>query len=182
MSLDRGAIRSFPPFADLSDTEIDDLRANLRPLVHAAGSTVCSQGDRDASLYLLVEGEVEIRAVAGGADGRGPTTLATRAATTVLGELGLLLDVPRTATIVARTDVVLWQITRESFYSAIARADPWAARLALAVASELAGRFVSASTEVHRQVAALQRDTAGPERKVAELARLRARLLAEWSF
>ena len=104
--------------------------------------------------------------------------MATRRARTVIGELGLLLDVPRTATVVASTDAVCWELTQQTFYSAIERSEAWAARLALAIASELAGRFVDVSAELTR----LDADAGGPAPKPAELAQLRTRLLAEWAF
>jgi CRP-like cAMP-binding protein len=96
----------------------------------------------------------------------------------VIGELGLLLDVPRTATVVASTDAVCWELTQQTFYSAIERSEAWAARLALAIASELAGRFVDVSAELTR----LDANGGGPTPKPAELAQLRTRLLAEWAF
>ena len=133
----------------------------------------CSARETDASLYLLIEGSVDI--VEAPDDGR---PVATRRARTVIGELGLLLNVPRTATVVASTDAVCWELTQQTFYSAIERSEPWAARLALAIASELAGRFVDVSAELTR----LDADGSGPAPKPAELAQLRTRLLAEWAF
>ena len=53
-----------------------------------------------------------------------------------------------------------------------------AARLALAIASELARRFVDVQAEINR----LDAGANGPAHKPAELARLRTRLLAEWTF
>ena len=103
--------------------------------------------------------------------------MATRRARTVIGELGLLLDVPRTATVVAATDVLCWEITQQAFSAAIERGEPWAARLALAVASELAARFVDVRSELTRLDA-----TNGPAHRPAELEQLRNRLLAEWAF
>jgi hypothetical protein len=65
------------------------------------------------------------------------STVATLEAKTVLGEVDLLLGLPSTASIIARSTVCS-QITRGSFYAAIDLGDVWAARLALAVASTLA--------------------------------------------
>ena len=58
------------------------------------------------------------------------------------------------------------------------RAVTWAARLALAIASELARRFVDVQAEINQ----LEAGANGPAHKPAELARLRTRLLAEWAF
>ncbi len=173
MGIDPADARAFPAFAQLDDRSVDDLRARLRPIRLRPGETLFRQGETDASLYLLIEGSVDI--VEAPDDGR---PVATRRARTVIGELGLLLNVPRTATVVASTDAVCWELTQQTFYSAIERSEPWAARLALAIASELAGRFVDVSAELTR----LDADAGGPAPKPAELAQLRTRLLAEWAF
>jgi CRP-like cAMP-binding protein len=169
MGIDPTDARAFPAFAQLDDRSVDDLRARLRTIRLRPGETLFRQGETDASLYLLIEGSVDIVEAPG--DGR---PVATRRARTVIGELGLLLDVPRTATVVASTDAVCWKLTQQTFFAAIERSEPWAARLALAIASELAGRFVDVSGELTRL------DAAAP--KPAELAQLRTRLLAEWAF
>ncbi|MCA1693624.1 MAG: cyclic nucleotide-binding domain-containing protein [Actinobacteria bacterium] len=184
MTIEPRAVRAFKDFAQLDDGAIDELRANLRPIVVPRGSTLFRQGDHDASIYLLVEGIVDVYVTlpeAGKRADSGPT-VATLEAKTVLGELGLLLGVPRTATIVARTDTVCWQITQESFSAAVERGEVWTTRLALAIASVLARRFVVARAEVTRYVGQLEPGSPEPARKVAELAQLRTRLLAEWSF
>jgi putative ABC transport system ATP-binding protein len=179
MSIDPADARAFPGFADLDARSVDDLRSHLRSIHLQQGETLFRQGDHDAALYLLVEGSVDIVQTPSAGDrpeDRRP--VATRRARTVLGELGLLLNVPRTATVVASTDVVCWELTQHTFSSAIERSEAWAARLALAIASELARRFVDVQAEINQ----LDAGANGPAHKPAELARLRTRLLAEWAF
>ena len=174
MSIDPDDARAFPGFDHLDERSMEDLRARLRPIRLRPGETLFRQGETDASLYLLIEGSVDI--VEAPDDGR---PVATRRARTVIGELGLLLGVPRTASVVASTDAVCWELTQQRFYAAIERSEPWAAaRLALAIASELAGRFVDVSAELTR----LDANAGGAAPKPAELAQLRTRLLAEWAF
>ena len=171
MGIDPADARAFPGFAQLDDRSIDDLRARMRSVRLRPGETLFHRGEQDASLYLLFRGEVDI------IETDGERAVATRRARTVIGELGLLLDVPRTATVVAATDVLCWEITQQAFSAAIERGEPWAARLALAVASELAARFVDVRSELTRLDA-----TNGPAHRPAELEQLRNRLLAEWAF
>jgi len=173
MGIDPADARAFPGFAQLDDRSIDDLRARLRPIRLQPGETLFRRGESNASLYLLMTGSVDIVEEPG--DG---TPAATRRARTVIGELGLLLNVPRTATVVANTEAVCWELTQETFFSAIDRSEQWAARLALAIASELARRFV----DVHTELSRLDATTNGPAHRPAELEQLRTRLLAEWAF
>ena len=172
MSIDPADARAFPGFARLDDRSIDDLRTRMRSVRLRPGETLFHRGEQDASLYLLFRGEVDI------IETDGERAVATRRARTVIGELGLLLDVPRTATVVAATDVLCWEITQQAFSAAIDRGEPWAARLALAVATELAARFVDVRGELTR----LDTTTNGPAHRPAELEQLRNRLLAEWAF
>ena len=172
MGIDPADARAFPGFAQLDDRSIDDLRARMRPVRLRPGETLFHRGERNASLYLLFRGDVDI------VETDGERAVATRRARTVIGELGLLLDVPRTATVVAATDVLCWEITQQAFSAAIDRGEPWAARLALAVATELAARFVDVRGELTR----LDTTTNGPSHRPAELEQLRNRLLAEWAF
>ena len=68
----------------------------------AAGATIMRQGDPGNFAYLILDGEadvfVEIPA------GRIP--MATLGRHSTIGELGAFTDMPRTATVVARTDLV----------------------------------------------------------------------------
>jgi CRP/FNR family transcriptional regulator, cyclic AMP receptor protein len=184
LSIETDQIRAFPEFAELDDSEIDELRAHLQPIALSPGSMLFRQGDQDTFLYLLAEGTVDVCVTLPDTGERANTrsTVATLEAKTVLGELGLLLSMPRTASIIARSDTVCWQITQQSFYAAIDRGDPWAARLALAIASTLARRFVSARAEVTRHIIQLESEAPESAPKVRELVELRSRLLAEWSF
>jgi CRP-like cAMP-binding protein len=169
MSIDPADARAFPGFDQLDDRSLDDLRARLRPVRLQPGETLFRQGDQNASLYLLMRGSLDI------VDATSDRPVATRRARTVVGELGLLLNVPRTATVVANTDALCWELTQPTFSAAIERAEPWAARLALAIASELADRFVDVRAD-------LTRLDDGSAHRPAELEQLRTRLLAEWAF
>src|SRR6185312_16849328 len=105
MGIDPADARAFPGFAHLDDRSVDDLRAHLRSIHLQQGETLFRQGDRDAALYLLVEGTVDIVQTPSAEDRpEDHEPVATRRARTVIGELGLLLNVPRTATVVARTE------------------------------------------------------------------------------
>eukprot|EP00760_Papus_ankaliazontas_P009953 PhM_4_TR14162/c1_g3_i1/m.99588 len=74
-----------------------------------AGDEMWHQGGGSDVFYILVEGEAE-RII----DGRLRNTL--RAGQS-FGELGILFDAPRGATMRAKTDCVLWGLRAEQFYS-----------------------------------------------------------------
>lgn len=151
----------------------------VTPVILSAGDTLFREGDPAESLYYLHAGEVEVWA---DPPGGAPHCMKTLTAGAVIGECGVLADQPRTATIVARTDAELWQVTREDFLSAAEAGQAWAIRLLFAAAGELANRL-RAATQLMESMAEGQPqsgDGTGAKR-VAELQRLHDSLL-EWSF
>ncbi|HZU13673.1 MAG TPA: MFS transporter [Chloroflexota bacterium] len=104
-------IRGIPFFAPLSALLAEQLAMNLMPIAVAAGTTVIREGERGDLFYIIERGDVRV-AVAG-AERRtlGPGDF--------FGEIALLRAVPRTATITALTDLVLYTLAREDFLEAL---------------------------------------------------------------
>ena len=71
------------------------------------GSHLIRQGDHGSKLYVVESGEVEITI-----DGRYIRNMGRGS---VIGELALLYDAPRSATVTSCTDTVLWSLRREIF-------------------------------------------------------------------
>lgn len=77
-----------------------------------AGETVVERGAKDDAVFVIVSGKATVR----GANGRevdrlGPGDL--------FGEIALLAELPRTADVVAETDLELVVVDRERFYASI---------------------------------------------------------------
>lgn len=83
---------------------------------HVAGETVVRQGDVGKSAYVVVDGEVEV-VREGSHDERIP--LGKLGPGLLFGELALLTDQPRTATISAATDLDLMVLDRAALEAAI---------------------------------------------------------------
>jgi CRP-like cAMP-binding protein len=75
------------------------------------GEEIVRQGERGDLFYIVAEGEVDVRV-----DGREVGPLQPGA---FFGEIALLRDVPRTATVTARTDVDLLALDRDDFITAV---------------------------------------------------------------
>jgi len=80
-------------FRDLSSAELDVLLARLVPLDAAPGETIIRQGDSGERFYVVRSGAVEVQ--------RDGQPLARLGPSEAFGEIALLLDVPRTATVAA---------------------------------------------------------------------------------
>ena len=88
-------------FADIPAEDVAALAANLEPLHAAAGEVLMWQGERAVSFAIIASGRVEIRHV--GPDGQIAVTELSPG--TIVGEIALLRNAPRTATVIAKDDV-----------------------------------------------------------------------------
>jgi predicted MFS family arabinose efflux permease len=104
-------LRAIPMFAPLAPPTIERLAANLVPVEVAAGAWIIRQGTAGDRFYVVDAGEVEVEI-----DGRLVRREGPGAA---FGEIALLRDLPRTASVRAATDVRLLALERDVFLSAV---------------------------------------------------------------
>ncbi len=105
-------LRGIGLFAPLGPPVLERLALHLEPLRFSPGDTIFHQGDPGDRLYIVVSGEVEIRIDDRPVGIQGPGT--------EFGEIALLRDVPRTATVVALTEVELLALPSQAFLTAVA--------------------------------------------------------------
>jgi MFS family permease len=103
-------IDQVPMFAPLSIAAKERVAGKVTPLSVAAGEVVIRAGEVGDRFYIVVEGELEISA-------EGLNRTAHRA--DYFGEIALLRDVPRTATVTALVDSKLYSLQREDFLAAV---------------------------------------------------------------
>jgi MFS family permease len=109
---DAGALlRSVSIFAPLPESALEYLSRALTTVTKQAGDVVFHQGDHGDRYYLVDAGEVEVSV-----DGRIASTLGRGEG---FGEIALLRDLPRTATVTAKTDVTLHALARDEFIAAV---------------------------------------------------------------
>jgi len=100
-----------PIFAPLSEAALEHLASALRPLELAAGAVVFRQGEAGDDFYVIEAGDVEVV--------KEGEPVATLGSGDYFGEIALLRDVPRTATIRALTAVRLLRLERERFLATV---------------------------------------------------------------
>jgi putative ABC transport system ATP-binding protein len=105
-------LRKIALFANLGPKNLTKLIPALEERRYPGGATIINQGDPGDSFYVLRQGAVQI--VVG--RGRGePAVVAELRPGEGFGEMALLTGQPRSATVVASTDVLVWCLSRETF-------------------------------------------------------------------
>ena len=113
--------------------------AHAEPLRVAAGLAVLQAGEEDRGLYLITEGTLGVRLP------RGESAFKTIEAPAVVGELAFFDGLPRSATLVAETDVEAVRIDPAALDRLAADEPELARALLLDIARNLALRLRMAS-------------------------------------
>jgi len=104
-------LRASPIFAPLPGSTLEQLAAALEKVCAAAGEEIVRQGEPGDHFYLIEEGILDVYI-----DGKLVQSLEPGES---FGEIALLRDVPRTATVKARTEAVLYALDRRHFLAAV---------------------------------------------------------------
>ena len=102
-----GLLRSLRLFSALSPPALEGIARSLEPLEAAAGTAIVTQGGKGDHYFAIAEGELEVLV-----DGVRVNTLGRGDG---FGEIALLHDVTRTATVSALTDMKLYSLEKEPF-------------------------------------------------------------------
>jgi len=104
-------LQSISIFRPLTPATIENLAHRLVPLEVRAGSVIVREGEHSDRFYVIESGEVSVT--------RHDELIRHEYAGDFFGEIGLLRDVPRTATVVADVDTVLQVLERDDFLAAV---------------------------------------------------------------
>ena len=104
-------LREVPMLRPLAPATLEQLAASAATVRFAAGEEIFRQGDHGDRFYVVADGAVDVVS-----DGEH---LATAERGGYFGEIAVLRDVPRTATVRAKTDVELLALDRDEFLAAV---------------------------------------------------------------
>jgi len=102
-------LRKVPPFAELSPAKLELLALMSERIRYAAGETILQQGDTGDAAFVLMEGVIDISIAAGGVS-RQVRELQRHA---LFGEIAVIRNTGRAATVKARTDVDVLKISKD---------------------------------------------------------------------
>ncbi|MBI4321488.1 MAG: cyclic nucleotide-binding domain-containing protein [Chloroflexi bacterium] len=125
---DVDALRAIPIFAGLAEAQLGVILSTVRPQMVPSGAIILREGEQGDSLFILARGSVEVTKQLGLAltvpvEGVKEKTLVRLDAPQFFGEMGLLQDTERSATVTARGECALLEIAKADFEH-LAEADP----------------------------------------------------------
>lgn len=101
------ALRGAPLFQGLSRKELVQLARVSEDLEVEAGQVLCKEGEIGHEFFVIVDGEIEVK--------RKGRQLALRGGGEFVGEIALLEDTRRTATVTAKTPLRFFVLTQADF-------------------------------------------------------------------
>ncbi len=100
-------LRRVPLFAGLSDAALDSIARQLSERSYETGAVIVKQGESGVGFYLIADGKVEVQ--------QDSRVLRTMGPGEFFGELALMEDMPRTASVIARAQTRCLQLVRWNF-------------------------------------------------------------------
>jgi CRP/FNR family transcriptional regulator, cyclic AMP receptor protein len=100
-------IRRAPLFSNCSRKELEAIAALADEIDLPKGKTLIREGERGREFFVLLEGEADVK--------KGRRTIRTMHPGDFFGEIALIANTPRTATVVAKTPLRTLVITDRAF-------------------------------------------------------------------
>jgi serine/threonine protein phosphatase PrpC len=109
---DLDAVRDIELFRELTLPEVVKVYNLLAPLTVEANTAIIREGDASAHLFVITEGSVSVR--------REGADIASLGPGAHFGEMALLNQKPRSATVIAERPTTLLRLSREDFHALLA--------------------------------------------------------------
>ena len=126
-------LKGVPIFSKIEPAKLKLLAFTSERLNFAGGQEVCHQGDLGDAMYVILGGTADVLIDTPG----GQIAVAEMKKNSFFGEIAILCDVPRTATIKARESLATLKISQDMFYRLVAEFP----QMAVEIMRELAHRL-----------------------------------------
>ena len=141
-------LQRIPLFANVEASKLKLLAFTSERIAFESGQVLFRQGDAGDAAYIIIEGEAEV--LVSGAS--GPIQVAVLGRNEIVGEIAILCDVPRTATIRALQRLVCLRISKDLFLRLINEFP----QIAVAVVRELASRVEAGNQKLRTALAEIE--------------------------
>jgi CRP/FNR family cyclic AMP-dependent transcriptional regulator len=142
-------LRRVPFFAEIEPSKLKLLAFVSERVGFDAGKNLMRQGDPADAAYLIIDGHADVILETPA----GPVIVATFGANEIVGEMGILGNVPRAATVRAKDRVIALRISKEPFMRMV-REFP---NMAVSIMQELAHRVESTNNQLRTALAEIER-------------------------
>jgi CRP-like cAMP-binding protein len=142
-------LRRVPYFTEIEPAKLKLLAFMSERVAFDDGKCLFRQGDPGDVAYLIIDGEAEVIAETPA----GPVVLATLGANEITGEMAILGNVPRSATVRAKGRLITLRISKEPFMRMV-REFP---SMAVAMMQELAERLATNNKQLSAALAEVKR-------------------------
>jgi CRP-like cAMP-binding protein len=126
-------LRNIPLFAKVEPAKLKLLAFTSERLEYMPGDELFHQGDYGDAAYIILDGEADILVDTP----KGAVKVATLGKNDIIGEIAILCDVPRTATVVAQSDLETLRVSKDGFFHLVTQFP----QVGIEVMSELASRL-----------------------------------------
>jgi CRP-like cAMP-binding protein len=142
---DVDALRAIPLFAKVESSKLKLLAFTSERLSFNADQELFHQGDPGDALYIILDGEAEVLVDTPG----GPIHVATVGRHGFFGDIAILCDVPRTATVKATQPLTTLRISKDLFFQLVTQFP----QISIEIMRELAHRL-ERTTRAYREAVA----------------------------
>jgi CRP/FNR family cyclic AMP-dependent transcriptional regulator len=138
-------LRNIPLFAKLEPSKLKLLAFTAERITYEADQVLFRQGDVGDAAYIIVEGAAKVLVDTDD----GPIEVASLGRNDFVGEIAILCDVPRTATVMASARTVTLRITKDLFSRLVAEFP----EMSIEIMRELASRLEQTTQQLREALA-----------------------------
>ena len=104
-------LRKIPLFANIDPAKLKLMCFASRRLTFSDGQSLCVQGETGDSAYIIINGTADIVI-----ENNEHVVVASVGRNEIIGEIAILCDVPRTASVVATSELTALEVTKDLFF------------------------------------------------------------------
>jgi signal transduction histidine kinase len=158
-------------FPGITPDEVQELITHSQVHSYPAGTVLCRENQTEQIFYMILEGEVEVTKDINRDEAR---LLQTLGPGDFFGEMALIHNAPRAATVTAKTDLVVLELDKASFDTVLKRSSS----VALAMVHEISNRLRENDEMAIEDLRLRARELAQAYQKLAEQEVARREFLA----
>lgn len=127
------ALRAIPLFSKIEPARLKLLAFTSEHVEFLEGETVCRQGEPGDAAFIVLDGQADIMVDTP----QGAVKVASLGKNEIVGEIAILCDVPRTATVRATSRLTALRVSKDGFFNVVTQFP----QIAVEIMGELASRL-----------------------------------------